>query len=136
MQHSLTSADIPAATHRELADDAQSRWPSPWSDAIAACADQRAITGTPIAEYLPDKLVNGRLALVGDAAHVQTPMTGQGFSSALEDAEALAAAIHGGQRWNTLLETLPHYDRSRLGSARSMVRSSQRFSRAFTGHAA
>jgi len=45
---------------------------------------------TPIAEYVPDRLVNGRLALVGDAAHVPTPMTGCGFSASLDDAEAIA----------------------------------------------
>jgi 2-polyprenyl-6-methoxyphenol hydroxylase-like FAD-dependent oxidoreductase len=46
-----------------------------------------------IAEYVPDKLVKGRVALVGDAAHVPTPMTGSGFSASLHDAETLAAAI-------------------------------------------
>ena len=36
--------------------------------------------GAPIA-YVPDRLVNGRMVLVGDAAHVPTPMTGRGFGS-------------------------------------------------------
>jgi 2-polyprenyl-6-methoxyphenol hydroxylase-like FAD-dependent oxidoreductase len=136
VQHSLTSADIPAATYGQLADEARARWPSPWSDAISACAARRSITGTPIAEYVPDKLVNGRLALVGDAAHVQTPMTGQGFSSALEDAEALAEFIAAGLRRSAVTKTLPDYERKRLASVRSMVRSGQQFSRSFAGRAA
>jgi 2-polyprenyl-6-methoxyphenol hydroxylase-like FAD-dependent oxidoreductase len=65
----------------------------PWRDAILDCIDRRAVIGTPIAEYVPDKLVKGRVALVGDAAHVPTPMTGSGFSASLHDAETLAAAI-------------------------------------------
>jgi 2-polyprenyl-6-methoxyphenol hydroxylase-like FAD-dependent oxidoreductase len=77
-----------------------------------------------------------RLALVGDAAHVQTPMTGQGFSSALEDAEALAESIAAGLRRSAMTKTLADYERKRLSSVRSMVRSGQQFSRSFTGRAA
>lgn len=43
-------------------------WPSPWREAILDCIERRADIGTPIAEYVPDQLVDGRLALVGDVA--------------------------------------------------------------------
>ena len=58
-------------------------WPSPWREAILDCVHQQAVIGTPIAEYLPEWLANGRLAIVGDGAHVPTPMTGKGFAALL-----------------------------------------------------
>ncbi|WP_442852616.1 FAD-dependent monooxygenase [Arthrobacter sp. 131MFCol6.1] len=42
--------------------------------------ERRAVIGTPIAEYVPARLARGRVAIVGDAAHVPTPMTGSGFA--------------------------------------------------------
>lgn len=44
---------------------------------LGECRRHRAVTGTPIAEWVPSVLSNGRLAIIGDAAHVQTPMTGK-----------------------------------------------------------
>lgn len=133
VHHTLSSAYIPADTFGELADGAR-RWPTPWRDAIADCVRRRALVGTPIAEYVPDRLVNGRLALVGDAAHVPTPMTGMGFGASLDDAEAIAESLGAGA--SSVAEALLTYERKRLGSARRMVQSGQQFSHGFARSAA
>jgi 2-polyprenyl-6-methoxyphenol hydroxylase-like FAD-dependent oxidoreductase len=127
VQHSLAFADIPTATVRELTDSA-GQWPRPWRDAVRASFDSGAVVGTPIAEYLPDRLVFGRIALVGDAGHVPTPMTGTGFNASLQDAEVLARALASGVEVD---EALLAYERIRLPDVRSMVISGQDFSRSF-----
>lgn len=131
VRHSLTGADIPDKTYRELANEARRRWLSPWRDAILDCTDRHAVIGTPIAEYVPDSLAKGRLALVGDAAHVPTPMTGSGFGASLSDAEAMADAVRAGVRGDLAVAALRDYERMRLTAARSMVESGQQFSRRF-----
>ena len=136
VHHSLGSADIPETTLRQLAAEADDLWPALWRDAILDCVDKRAVIGTPIAEYVPDRLVNGRLALVGDAAHVPTPMTGSGFSASLEDAEAIAESIAAGVRGSAVAQGLRTYENKRLSSVRTMVQSGQQFSRAFARQAA
>ncbi|GHE73369.1 2-polyprenyl-6-methoxyphenol hydroxylase [Streptomyces spiralis] len=135
VQHTLRAADVPEATLRELADEAD-LWPSPWRDVIRDCVDRRAIIGTPIAEYVPDRLVNGRLALVGDAAHVPTPMTASGFGMSLADADAIADAVAVGLDGQPMAQALKDYERARLDSVRASVRSGQQFSRSFAGQAA
>ncbi|WP_311214747.1 MULTISPECIES: FAD-dependent monooxygenase [unclassified Arthrobacter] len=128
VHHSVRPDDISAELYVELAEMVQSQWPSPWRELIAFCITRQEITGTPIAEYLPTTLVNGRLAIIGDAAHVHTPMTGQGFGSALTDAEALAQALTG---MTTLPDTLRAYEDLRLRKVQGLVRSGQDFSRRF-----
>jgi 2-polyprenyl-6-methoxyphenol hydroxylase-like FAD-dependent oxidoreductase len=54
--------------------------------------------GTPIAEYVPTRLVAGRMALIGDAAHVSSPMTGSGFHYALLDVLSLRQVLAGTDR--------------------------------------
>ncbi|CAL9675433.1 2,6-dihydroxypyridine 3-monooxygenase (plasmid) [Streptomyces sp. enrichment culture] len=134
VQHSLRAADIPESTFTELTAGAAGLWPAPWRDAVLDSLDRRDILGTPIAEYVPERLVNGRLALVGDAAHVPTPMTGSGFGAAMDDADAIAEAVASGLRHHTPMpRALATYERKRLARARSLVRSGQQFSRSFTG---
>lgn len=136
VRHSLMPAGIPSATYSELAEHARTRFPSPWRDAILDSISRRAVIGTPIAEYVPVRLVEGRLALVGDAAHVPTPMTGSGFSESLYDAESLAAAVTAQQGSGDIHAALLDYEADRLAPARSLVRSGQSFSRSFAGRAA
>ncbi|MFI5634568.1 FAD-dependent monooxygenase [Streptomyces sp. NPDC051664] len=136
VHHSLTSADIPEATFRELAVEANDLWPALWRDAILDSIKRHAVIGTPIAEYVPDRLVNGRLALVGDAAHVPTPMTGSGFSTSLHDAEAIAESVAVGVHGSALAQALRGYEKKRLSHVRHMVQSGQQFSRTFAGQAA
>ena len=101
VQRTLRPRDIPDATFRELAAEARAIWPAPWREAILDCLARRAVIGTPIGEYLPHRLARGRVCIVGDAAHVPSPMTGRGFDASALDALALAEAMqvdsaHGG----------------------------------------
>lgn len=133
VRHSLMPAGIPNATYRELAAQARELFPSPWKEAILDSIERRAVIGTPIAEYVPARLANGRVAIVGDAAHVPTPMTGSGFAESLYDAEAIANAISdSGTTTNALL----NYESARIRSARNLVQSGQGFSRSFARRAA
>ncbi|MFB6783473.1 FAD-dependent monooxygenase [Streptomyces sp. NPDC056352] len=133
VHHTLAAQDVPDATLRELAVEAGDLWPQPWRGVIADCLERRAVIGTPIAEYVPERLVNKRLALVGDAAHVPTPMTGSGFSMSLDDAEAIAEAVAAGVGGRPMEQALQDYERARLNSVRRSVQSGQQFSRSFAG---
>ena len=69
-------------------------WPAVWAEAVAfGVQSVSSLSGAPIAEYLPEKLVAGPLAIVGDAAHVVSPMTGSGFASGVDDAAVLARSL-------------------------------------------
>ncbi|KRE81390.1 MULTISPECIES: FAD-dependent monooxygenase [unclassified Arthrobacter] len=133
VRHSLMPAGIPSGTFRELAAQARELFPSPWKDAILDSIERRAVIGTPIAEYVPVRLATGRVAIVGDAAHVPTPMTGSGFAESLHDAEAIADAITD---FGTTSTALHSYENARLRSARNLVQSGQGFSRSFARRAA
>ena len=85
VRYSIRASDVSELIYRELPDRARGAWSVPWSAAITDSARRRAITATPIAECVPGRLVRGRAALVGNAAHVPTPMTGSSFSAALDD---------------------------------------------------
>lgn len=125
VQHTLAAVDIPGYTFDELARDTQRAFTGRWRDAILDSIQRRVVIGTPIAEYIPDRLVRGRVALVGDAAHVPSPMTGRGFAESLLDAESLGNAInsHTGDRDYT--PALLSYELDRLDAVRELVRSGQ-----------
>lgn len=134
VQQSLTGDRIGDATYRALAQEARDRLPLPWRDAVIETIGRRAVIGTPIAEYVPERLVNGRLALVGDAAHVPTPMTGSGFAASIDDAEALGAAFDHSRA--DVARALGAYEQRRLAAARRLVQSGQQFSRSYAREAA
>lgn len=131
VRHSLRPGDIPDVVFEDLAAQTRRHWPSPWRDAILDCIRRRAVIGTPVSEYVPDRLASGRLCLVGDAAHVPTPMTGNGFSASAQDAISLAHAL--GQGMHDAEGALRRYENARLDAVRSLVQSGQRFSRGFSG---
>ncbi|KAB2331724.1 FAD-dependent monooxygenase [Bacillus mesophilum] len=131
VQHSLHAADIPEETLIELAEKASIRWPQPWLDAILYSIQTRNLVGIPIAEYVPDNLVKGRIAIVGDAAHLPTPLTAKGFNASLQDAAALADSVAKGIQGKSASESLLEYESLRLKHVRQIVQSGQSFSRSF-----
>jgi 2-polyprenyl-6-methoxyphenol hydroxylase-like FAD-dependent oxidoreductase len=55
---------------------ARLQWPDPWRSVILRTLVAGRVFATPIAEYVPQRPTLGRLALLGDAAHVGVPATG------------------------------------------------------------
>jgi 2-polyprenyl-6-methoxyphenol hydroxylase-like FAD-dependent oxidoreductase len=84
---------------------------------------------------MPSRLTAGRVCLVGDAAHLPSPMTGSGFSASAEDALSLADAlvdtVDSSDSAHGFAAGLARYEAVRLDAARQLVRSGQSFSRSF-----
>lgn len=125
----LTGDNTPDHTIAELRHLAR-EWPTPWSQAVDRSLDRRDFIGTPISEYLPLRLVRGPVALLGDAAHVVSPITGAGFHHGLLDVQALAAALRSTPN-RPVRDSLSHYQQQRMGPARRLVAQSQHWSRAY-----
>ncbi|KAF1014785.1 MAG: 2,6-dihydroxypyridine 3-monooxygenase [Stenotrophomonas maltophilia] len=131
VQRTLRSKDIPNAVFSELAAQARTLWPNPWRTAILDCIERRALIGTPIGEYMPTRLTRGRVCLVGDAAHVPSPMTGRGFDASSLDALALADVLQDRSALEDYAQALRRYEARQLSPARDLVRSGYGFSRSF-----
>ncbi len=71
------------------------------------------------------KWVNGRLALLGDAAHPMLPHLGQGANQAIEDGTALAVLLQGRDPAESIAEVLQRYEALRRPRT-SMVQSEAR----------
>ena len=88
---------------------------------------RRAIYG--FSERIADRLQDGRLFLLGDAAHVMPPFGGQGMNTGARDAAnlcwKLAAVLHGQASPAVLLS----YDQERRGHIRAIVDYSVRVGR-------
>ena len=68
-------------------------WPAPVEDVIRATSPD-AFYGAQIRDLKPlDRWGEGRVTLLGDAAHAMTPNAGRGVSEALEDAVILALKL-------------------------------------------
>lgn len=128
VHHSLNGPDIPEETIQELIKEVALKWEEPWKSAMLHALENRNLTGIPIKEYVPDKLVDGRIALVGDAAHVPAPITASGFNASLVDAAELGKILSKDQ---PIVKALKKYEAQRLNKVRAMVQSGQSYSRSF-----
>jgi 2-polyprenyl-6-methoxyphenol hydroxylase-like FAD-dependent oxidoreductase len=129
VRRSLQPAEFSPMLVTRLEKLAIASWPDPWRSVVLACLAAGRVFATPIGEYVPVRLTAGRLALLGDAAHVTSPATGTGLVTGLEDAEALGQAIEAERLGGP--PALKVYDQVRLGPARRLAHSSQRWSRAY-----
>lgn len=130
---SIAPREIPASVVQELRDLAMTIWPDPWRTAIIVALKQAAVFATPVAEYYPERLKCGRVAIIGDAAHVASPVTGMGLVAGLLDAETLAQNLETAsrQRGPDVRNALEKYEAARLSKAQRLVSASQKWSQAY-----
>jgi 2-polyprenyl-6-methoxyphenol hydroxylase-like FAD-dependent oxidoreductase len=100
------------------------RWHGPLGDLVEA-TEEGAILRTDIydREPLGERWGEGRVTLLGDAAHPMTPNLGQGACQAIEDAVVLARCL--GESGATA-EAVRRYERLRSNRAAMVVRRSRR----------
>jgi len=98
-------------------------WHAPIQELISATPADR-IVRTDITDRPPiSRWVDGRVALLGDAAHPMTPNLGQGGCQAIEDAVVLAECLSG---HSDLPAALAEYQTRRVPRANGIVSASLR----------
>src|ERR1700722_11886730 len=132
---SLAPGALPDNVRERLAAFAAASWPSPWREALGLALETGAVFGTPIVHYRPSRLVNGRIALAGDAAHAASPMVGGGFRQGLYDVMALSEMMSGITSPREVTSALERYQRQRLGPAIAHVSGSERATAAYLAQA-
>lgn len=101
-------------------------WHAP-IDAVIAATSPAAIVRTDICDRPPvTRWVDGRVALLGDAAHPMTPNLGMGGCQAIEDAIVLAHAV---KEAGSPAEALMRYQAARVARANRFVKRSFRLGR-------
>ncbi|PZG15631.1 FAD-dependent monooxygenase [Nonomuraea aridisoli] len=108
-----------------------------WHDpipALIAATPSEAVTHIDVHDLDPlPSYVDGRVALLGDAAHAMSPDRGQGAGQSLEDAVVLAAALAAGPSVETALR---RYDTERRPRTQATVRGARADGRRTTSPAA
>jgi len=132
----LAPGALPAPVRQRLAAFAAARWPSPWREALTLALEAGTVFGTPIVHYKPARLVAGRVALAGDAAHAASPMVGGGFRQGLYDVRALTRALTGASSPAEVPDRLARYQGARLAAAIRHVTRSEQETAAYLAHAA
>jgi 2-polyprenyl-6-methoxyphenol hydroxylase-like FAD-dependent oxidoreductase len=132
-----SSADAPPL--REALDAADiTKFRAAWSDAAPALAsvlegltDFDDLLVNDVAEVHCARFVEGRTALLGDAAHAMAPNLGQGANSAMVDAVVLVTALHGA---DTLDRALAAYDERRRRPVQRVQANARRLLRWSSAH--
>jgi 2-polyprenyl-6-methoxyphenol hydroxylase-like FAD-dependent oxidoreductase len=111
---------LPSAVDDDVRNDllavSAKRWRGMAREIIRQAIERRIVFGTPLTEYLPERLTCGRVGILGDAAHVASPMVGAGFASGLRDGAAFIDALvgSGGAARDAGERTLEVYNDARL----------------------
>ena len=112
--------------HKQDVVERFGNWAEP-IPALIAGTEEAAILRSDIYDRPPTRRWSqGRLTLVGDAAHPMTPNMGQGACQALEDAVALGDSLKSA---SDLSEAFELYERRRLRRANRVVAMSRQASR-------
>lgn len=128
VRHTPRASDIPEEVYERMARIAEETWEHPWGALVAEAFRAHEVIATPITEYLPNRVVTERTALIGDAAHAQTLMTGAGFREAVSDSCSLKQVF---ERTDDVPAALEQYELMRLADMQRQVRGSISFSRSF-----
>ncbi len=85
----------------------------------------------PLISGQAERMVQSRIALVGDAAHALHPLAGQGANLGFTDAAVLADVLEQAQRDIGSLKVLRKYERARVGETQIMQSAMDAFVAAF-----
>ena len=85
------------ATRRQKVAENIAGWAPPAERLLAAAPDDGLIAGNIVDREPAQKWGEGRVTVVGDAAHAMTPFLGQGGGQGIEDAAVLTACLTGAQ---------------------------------------
>lgn len=110
-------------------------WAKPCHALVETTIAAEALSMRPIYEYMPSALVSGRACLLGDAAHVASPITGSGARFAMLDALELVEALeeHTSLGGVDVRAALRSYEQRRLPPARQLVTSGRAMGASFRG---
>lgn len=108
----------------------RAQWPAPYRELVERTLAADRVGMFPVYEHAPARLVEGRVALLGDAAHQASPITGSGARMALTDALVLERCL---AEATTVTQALRAYERMRLPSTRRIVASGRGHGRALAG---
>ncbi|MFI6908288.1 FAD-dependent monooxygenase [Nonomuraea sp. NPDC050394] len=132
----VATADRPGIRHADEKAEAARRTQD-WHDPIPGLIDATpadAVIHIDIRDLDPlPTYVNGRVALLGDAAHAMSPDRGQGAGQSIEDAVVLAAAL---ATEPTVETALRHYDAARRPRTQTTARGARADGRRATSRAA
>jgi 2-polyprenyl-6-methoxyphenol hydroxylase-like FAD-dependent oxidoreductase len=125
---------LPEGANQRLTDkraflgDQFAGWHEPIPELIERTDEQRFVIAD-LYDSIPLRLIAGRVALLGDAAHPMTPDLGQGACQGIEDAVVLAACF---RQERDRGKALAKYQSARLRHVRRIVRESRRIGRLAT----
>jgi 2-polyprenyl-6-methoxyphenol hydroxylase-like FAD-dependent oxidoreductase len=102
-------------------------WFAPIESLIASTDESLILRNDLYDRPTLDRWSEGRVAVLGDAAHPMMPNLGQGACQALEDAVALGAALRGA---SDIQAALRAYEHARIPRANNIVQMSRRLNQA------
>ncbi len=131
--HSIAAKDVSEEELETLIRRTEKNpWPEPFQTAMLTAFERRAFRGILLKEYVPEQLVRGRMAIVGDAAHSATSWTGMGYNASLQDAASIAQNfVEDKPTAAQIPSILQAYEEERLEEVRAIVQRGQMFSRSF-----
>jgi 2-polyprenyl-6-methoxyphenol hydroxylase-like FAD-dependent oxidoreductase len=92
------------------------------------CSKVGKVTPHAVWEFAADRVVNRRIMLLGDAAHMASPRTGAGAYTAMVDAVILGQAF---QKSDSITDALERYNQNTVKRGKQLYRSSRQSARSF-----
>ena len=105
-------------------------WPGPWRRVADETLRMDSLMASTVHEFTPRRLASDRVVLLGDAAHVASPITGSGSAAALKDALALKTALHEAPV-AAITEAFAGYEQARLTASQELVEAGKEWGRQF-----
>ena len=108
-----------------------------WAKLWKITFEKGKVSPHPIWEYGADKVVNGKVVLIGDSAHMVTPRTGAGARTTMTDALQLTRYLINYLQKYGLDKTLELYNKDGVERAQHLYKVSMSHRKKFhqtTGH--